>query len=165
MIAFKLSGLRNSSPPHGSSRTQKLTKSFVLGFLQPTGRSQPILILWLPPHRPTNRLPAPSYLTRFRGTCFAARRLPLQLIISRWQSREAIDRNLDHDLDKNRRLFLYTPFEHSENIADQQRAVELIGGLDDGELLHYAVAHRDIIARYGRFPHRNVILGRTSTPE
>jgi uncharacterized protein (DUF924 family) len=73
--------------------------------------------------------------------------------------------DLDHDLDKNRRLFLYIPFEHSEYIADQQRAVELIGGLDDGELLHYAVAHRDIIARYGRFPHRNMILGRASTPE
>jgi hypothetical protein len=73
-------------PPHGSNRTQKLTKSFVLVFLQPTGMSQPILILSLPPHPPTNRLPVPSYLTSFRGTCFEARRLPLQLIISHWPS-------------------------------------------------------------------------------
>jgi len=97
----------------------------------------------------------------FRGTALAFATDHLALAVAR----AAIDRNLDHDLDKNRRLFLYMPFEHSENIADQQRAVEFIGGLDDGELLHYAVAHRDIIARYGRFPHRNVILGRTSTPE
>jgi uncharacterized protein (DUF924 family) len=97
----------------------------------------------------------------FRGTALAFATDHLALAVAR----AAIDRNLDHDLDKNRRLFLYMPFEHSEDTADQQRAVELIGGLDDGELFRYAVAHRDIIARYGRFPHRNVILGRTSTPE
>ena len=97
----------------------------------------------------------------FRGTALAFATDHLALAVAR----AAIARNLDHDLDKNRRLFLYMPFEHSENIADQQRAVELIGGLDDGELLHYAVAHRDIIARYGRFPHRNLILGRPSTSE
>jgi uncharacterized protein (DUF924 family) len=97
----------------------------------------------------------------FRGTALAFATDHLALAIAR----EAIDRKLDSNLDKNRRLFLYMPFEHSENIADQHRAVELIGGFDDGELLHHAVAHRDIIARYGRFPHRNLILGRPSTSE
>jgi uncharacterized protein (DUF924 family) len=80
-------------------------------------------------------------------------------------ARSAIDRKLDQGLDKDRRLFLYLPFEHSEQLPDQDRAVELIGSLGDHDLLGYAMAHRDIIARYGRFPHRNAILGRLSTPD
>ena len=80
-------------------------------------------------------------------------------------AREAIDRGFDSALDKHHRLFMYLPFEHSEKLCDQHRAVELIGNLGDSELLHYALAHRDIIARFDRFPHRNAILGRTSTPD
>ncbi|MFC7301847.1 DUF924 family protein [Cognatiluteimonas weifangensis] len=63
------------------------------------------------------------------------------------------------------RLFFYLPFEHSEDAADQQRAVALIAALGDAEYLAYAQAHHDTIARFGRFPHRNAALGRTSTPE
>ena len=73
------------------------------------------------------------------------------------------------------RLFFYLPFEHSEDIADQDRSVELFRELaaevpDDhretfAEFVDYAVRHRDVIARFGRFPHRNQILGRVSTPE
>jgi len=50
-------------------------------------------------------------------------------------------------------------------MAGQEQSVALIGALGDGELTRYAVAHRDVIATYGRFPHRNAILGRTSTVE
>lgn len=63
------------------------------------------------------------------------------------------------------RVFLYLPFEHSEALPDQLRSVELISTVEDEEFTRYAEAHRDVIARFGRFPHRNAILGRSSTPE
>ena len=63
------------------------------------------------------------------------------------------------------RPFLYLPFEHSEAIADQERSVSLFRALGDEKYLAYAIGHRDVIARFGRFPHRNAVLGRTSTPE
>jgi uncharacterized protein (DUF924 family) len=64
-----------------------------------------------------------------------------------------------------RRVFFYLPFEHSEAYPDQLRSVELISTLGDEEFTRYAEAHCDVIARFGRFPHRNAILGRESTPE
>jgi uncharacterized protein (DUF924 family) len=80
---------------------------------------------------------------------------------------------LDADFDQGRayveRVFLYMPFEHSEDIADQHRAVALFEGMPDHparqEWIDYAVSHCRIIERFGRFPHRNEILGRESTPE
>ena len=67
------------------------------------------------------------------------------------------------------RQFLYLPFEHSEDLADQERGVELMRALDGFEetrgVSEWAVKHRDIVARFGRFPHRNAALGRVSTPE
>jgi uncharacterized protein (DUF924 family) len=67
------------------------------------------------------------------------------------------------------RLFLYLPFEHSEALEDQDRACALMGKLvafpETDDALRYAEAHRAIIARFGRFPHRNAALGRTSTPD
>lgn len=75
----------------------------------------------------------------------------------------AIDAGWDADMEKEARLFLYMPFEHSENLADQHRAVALIGALGDPEWMHYAEAHCRVIARFGRFPHRNAILGRASS--
>jgi uncharacterized protein (DUF924 family) len=77
----------------------------------------------------------------------------------------AIERGWDEGFDKDARAFLYLPLEHSEVLSDQERAVELFTRLGDAEYRRYAVAHRDIIARFGRFPHRNAILGRTSTPD
>src|SRR3954463_547053 len=62
------------------------------------------------------------------------------------------------------RLFAWLPFEHSESLDDQNLACELIAPLGE-ELLRYAERHRQIIERFGRFPHRNAILGRASTPE
>lgn len=63
------------------------------------------------------------------------------------------------------RVFLYLPFEHSEAIADQDHCVELVAAMGDANYLKYAEAHRDVIRRFGRFPHRNRALGRDSTPE
>lgn len=77
----------------------------------------------------------------------------------------AIDAGLDTELTMDQRVFLYLPFEHSEDMADQDRAVELIGALNNDNYTQYAIAHRDVIARFGRFPHRNEILGRASTPD
>lgn len=80
------------------------------------------------------------------------------------EARHAVDAGLDKDVASDRRVFLYLPFEHSENLADQNRAVSLITELGDETYTKYAEAHRDVIVEFGRFPHRNQILGRTSTP-
>lgn len=77
----------------------------------------------------------------------------------------ALARGHDHQLAPARRMFLYLPFEHSEQLADQERSLALFTALGDAELLDYAVRHREIIARFGRFPHRNAVLGRPSTIE
>jgi uncharacterized protein (DUF924 family) len=77
----------------------------------------------------------------------------------------AITEGYAASLDKDELLFLYLPFEHSETLEAQARCVELMSSLGDAELTRYAEAHRDIIQRFGRFPHRNAILGRTSTQE
>ncbi len=79
---------------------------------------------------------------------------------------EALDRGFDRDLPQIQRVFLYLPLEHSELLAEQQLSVQLIGELDqDPDWLDYALRHRDIVARFGRFPHRNAILGRANTTE
>jgi uncharacterized protein (DUF924 family) len=97
----------------------------------------------------------------FRGTAraFATDSKALEV------ARGAVECGLDKVLDKDGRAFMYLPFEHSEDLGDQERAVELFTPLGDDEYTRYAIAHRDIIARFGRFPHRNAILGRPSTPE
>lgn len=63
------------------------------------------------------------------------------------------------------KLFLFLPFEHSEELADQDTSLELFEALGNKNLIDYAVRHRDIIVRFGRFPHRNAVVGRASTPE
>lgn len=80
-------------------------------------------------------------------------------------SRHALTQRLDATLHRVPRSFLYLPLEHSENLEDQELSVRLFESLGDEDWLGYARAHRDIIARFGRFPHRNAILGRESTPE
>lgn len=63
------------------------------------------------------------------------------------------------------RTFFYLPFMHSEDLADQERAIALYKAAGDGDSLKWAERHADIIRRFGRFPHRNAVLGRTTTPE
>jgi uncharacterized protein (DUF924 family) len=77
----------------------------------------------------------------------------------------AVALGLDQRISAERRIFLYLPFEHSEAVADQYRSVELISSLGDDEYTRYAQAHCDVVARFGRFPHRNAILDRASTDE
>lgn len=70
----------------------------------------------------------------------------------------------DKALPDDVRSFAYMPFDHSENLDDQHRAVELLAPISEEHAFH-ARSHRDLIARFGRFPHRNEILGRESTDE
>jgi uncharacterized protein (DUF924 family) len=97
----------------------------------------------------------------FRGTpkAFAADGQALGL------AKRMVDGGTDAGMMKNERLFLYLPFEHSEDLGDQERSVELMSKLGDDKLTRYAIAHADIIKRFGRFPHRNAVLGRRSTPQ
>ena len=85
--------------------------------------------------------------------------------LARLFANEAIAHGFDAQVDPQLRFFFYLPFEHSEDLADQQRSLELFGALSDSNLMGYASAHRDVIARFGRFPHRNAALGRINTPE
>jgi uncharacterized protein (DUF924 family) len=90
-------------------------------------------------------------------------------------ARNGIDAGFDVSLRPLERVFFYLPLEHSELLVDQQRSVSLFQKLFDEaspdekptftEYLDFAVRHRDIISRFGRFPHRNEALGRISTPE
>ena len=96
----------------------------------------------------------------FRGHADQFSTDPLALAIAR----QAVDLGLDDQLQLQERGFLYMPFEHSENLADQKRSVQLFTALGDDYLLGYAQKHHDIIERFGRFPHRNVMLGRAPRP-
>ena len=78
---------------------------------------------------------------------------------------EGIELGLDRELSNDERKFFYLPFEHSEDPAVQARSVELFAALEDEDTLGYALRHKEIIDRFGRFPHRNEALGRESTPE
>ncbi|MBI3015983.1 MAG: DUF924 domain-containing protein [Candidatus Tectomicrobia bacterium] len=88
---------------------------------------------------------------------------------------EGLRTGVDRDLGTFERAFFYLPLEHSEDIALQERSVRCFQELLDGvgpewketfsSFLDYAVRHRDVVKRFGRFPHRNEILGRASTPE
>jgi len=77
----------------------------------------------------------------------------------------ALERGFDKELEPNERKFLYMPFQHSEKLEDQNRAVLLFTELDDQHQLGFAKRHREVIEKFGRFPHRNAILGRASRPE
>lgn len=81
----------------------------------------------------------------------------------------AIARGLDRNLLPVERMFLYLPFEHSERIEDQERALELFATLEafpeTKDIMKTVRRHYEIVARFGRFPHRNAVLGRATTPE
>ena len=85
--------------------------------------------------------------------------------LARHYAQQAIDAGFDLQVDASLRMFFYLPFEHSEAMADQDYAIELFAKIGDDELMKYAALHRDLIARFGRFPHRNKALGRESTRE
>jgi uncharacterized protein (DUF924 family) len=101
----------------------------------------------------------------FRGTPRAFATDPLALE----EARHVVARGFDRAMLPVERMFVYLPFEHSEALADQLTACELTKPLDaypeSADAYRYAVLHRDIIQRFGRFPHRNAVLGRPSTAE
>ncbi len=120
------------------------------------------------PHGALARLIVLDQLTRnvYRGTprAFAGDALALALAVSMTEQR------LDQQLAPMLRAFAYLPFEHAEDLAMQARAVELFQLLSQAQpgfdgMLDYAQRHQEVIARFGRFPHRNAILARPSTPE
>ena len=80
-------------------------------------------------------------------------------------SQRAIDSGFDAQLEPRQRTFLYMPWQHSEDAAVQERSVRLFQQLGESEGLNYAQQHKDVIDRFGRFPHRNAALQRTSTAE
>ena len=85
--------------------------------------------------------------------------------IARRMARSAIEQGFDIAMTQQQRMFLYMPFEHSEDAADQQLSLSLIGHLGDKEWTRYAMEHKAIIDRFGRFPHRNIVLNRPSSAE
>jgi uncharacterized protein (DUF924 family) len=96
----------------------------------------------------------------FRGSAHMYATDPL----ARHFASKAIEAGHDEQVDPDLRVFMYLPFEHSEHLADQYRSVELTRHVDE-DYMKYALEHRDIIQRFGRFPHRNPMLGRETTPE
>ncbi|WND02171.1 DUF924 family protein [Temperatibacter marinus] len=97
----------------------------------------------------------------FRDTpqAFASDYLSLSL------SQELISQGLDVNLESKYRKFAYMPFMHSENLEIQKRGIKLFKKLGIEDTLNYMIAHHDVIARFGRFPHRNAILGRENSWE
>lgn len=100
---------------------------------------------------------APRNLHRGQAAAFAGDERARQILFS------ALRAGHDLGLSKWQRLFLYLPLEHSESLNDQFLSVALIGALGDSELTRYALAHQNIVERFGRFPHRNVALMRITS--
>jgi len=97
----------------------------------------------------------------FRGHADQFMTDPLALAVAKG----AVDHGYDDQLSKDEKIFLYMPFQHSEQLADQRRSIALFTALGDDWLLGFAKKHHDIIERFGRFPHRNAILGRAPRPD
>lgn len=86
-------------------------------------------------------------------------------LLARRVAKAAISRELDQALSPRERGILYMPFQHSEELDDQRQSLLLFTELDYGNQLEFAQKHHDVIARFGRFPHRNAVLGRQPRPE
>ena len=80
-------------------------------------------------------------------------------------ARPAAEQGWHLAVDPPMRQFMLLPFEHSEELADQDFGLALAGDLDDAEVMKWMRIHRDIIVRFGRFPHRNAMLGRENTAD
>lgn len=97
----------------------------------------------------------------FRGTRDVYKTDPVALMAAD----RAIERGFDHRVEQAFRRFFYLPFMHSETLRHQERSVALNEALGEEDSVKWARHHHAIIARFGRFPHRNAILGRETTPE
>jgi uncharacterized protein (DUF924 family) len=103
----------------------------------------------------------PRNMFRDTAEAFASDAMALEI------ANKAIKKGFDQLLVPSKRRFLYLPFEHSENIEDQHRCVAFFEKMKDDDPLgyDYALRHLKVIEEFGRFPHRNAILGRKSTPD
>jgi len=101
----------------------------------------------------------PRNMYRGSGRAFATDAKALEV------AEAVVARGWDAGLGRDGRLFCYLPFEHAEDASAQARCVALFSALGDADLVRWAEAHKAIIDRFGRFPHRNAALGRPSTPE
>lgn len=113
---------------------------------------------------PSDRVAAIIVLDQFARNIYRA--TPLAFATDGLALREArimVDAGDDRTIPPEWRTFAYLPFEHSENLADQDRCVALFTALGNAEYLDFAERHRAVIRQFGRFPHRNAFLGRTST--
>ena len=122
--------------------------------------------LWSWREKPEGRLAEVIVLDQFSRNMFRGDPRsfafdPLALVLAQ----EAIAQETDKLLDPDRRQFLYMPFMHSESLLVHDRAVELFGSLETEDNLRHELRHLDILKRFGRYPHRNEILGRSSTDE
>ena len=94
-----------------------------------------------------------------RGSALAFASDPKALQIAK----TALARGDDHSVSKDLQIFFYMPFEHSECLADQRTAIRLTHAMQNANYLKYAHTHHNVIHRFGRFPHRNAVLGRHTT--
>jgi uncharacterized protein (DUF924 family) len=85
--------------------------------------------------------------------------------LAREVAERALARGYDREVPSPEWQFFYLPFEHSESLPDQERCCALFAAAGDADLLKWAELHADIVRRFGRFPHRNAVLGRATTPE
>ncbi|MHC2361050.1 uncharacterized protein (DUF924 family) [Rhizobium leguminosarum] len=158
-----ISGSSDAAGSCGSAR--RLTS------MQRSARSFAILIWPLPRMLAPNggrmrraRLAAVIVLDQFPRNIY--RGTPLAVATDGLALREAklaLASGADRVVETACRTFFYLPFEHAEDLGEQERSVALFTALGDEEYLDYAIRHRDVIAAYGRFPHRNAMLGREST--
>jgi len=101
----------------------------------------------------------PRNMFRHEADAFATDALALDI------AKLGVEAGFDRQLEQPERQFLYMPYMHSESLADQDMSVELFDALGNAESLQFAILHRDLIVRFGRFPHRNEMLGRETLPK
>jgi len=101
----------------------------------------------------------PRNMFRERSDAFATDEMAREIAAG------AVKRGFDSGLAEAKRQFLYMPMMHSEAIADQRRSLELFSGLGNENALKFARSHFEVVKRFGRFPHRNEVLGRDSTAD
>ena len=101
----------------------------------------------------------PRNMFREKGDAFSTDHLARQI------ADEAIERGYGNQLTEAEQHFLYIPYMHSEDLSDQNKSVLFFTELGDSDTLEFATKHRKMIEKFGRFPHRNKVLGRRTTPE
>jgi uncharacterized protein (DUF924 family) len=101
----------------------------------------------------------PRNMHRKTGRAFAGDAKALET------ARVALARSYPAAFNPTMRLFFYMPFQHSEALSDQELGCALFAAFEDEELMKHALEHRDVITRFGRFPHRNDVLGRACTQD